>query len=261
MITAIGLDHQDFLGDDREAIGREKAGIMRGGMPVVCGDADPPHSVLLAATGLGAPLERIGEDFRVRNLADRLEIRLAEGPVRLPNPALPGVHQATNLATAVAALNRVFPDLARNEASLAKGVSGTRLRGRLERHAADSRILLDVGHNPQAAGVVAKYLSESRRGRCICVLAMLADKQAEAVADRLAGVVDTWICAGLQGPRGQTGKSLAERIAGGAGPGRAWVERDVSGALDRARGIAEKKDTILVFGSFETVAAALRHLE
>jgi dihydrofolate synthase/folylpolyglutamate synthase len=260
VLTAIGLDHQGYLGHDRESIGFEKAGILRPGRPAVCGDRDPPHSVIRHAGEIGARFCGIGTAFDVRESCGRLDLRVGARHFELSPPPLAGRHQAANLATALVALHCIYEGILDREEVVAAGIAATRLPGRLERYRGDARVLLDVGHNPQAAEAVCEYLASASRGRRICVIAMLGDKDAEAVARCLVPVVHAWRCAGLQGPRGQTGEQLAARIGAQCEAADIRALETVADALALARQEAGPKDTILVFGSFETVAAALRHL-
>ena len=261
VITPIGLDHQEYLGNHREAIGFEKAGIMRAGRPVVCGDYNPPGSVISHARNVSATLVRAGVDFEVKIEPEGLEFNLGGRQMTLENPPLPGKHQAENLAVALAALDRVFPGLLEDHGLLSRGIAGTRIAGRLQRLADEPRVLLDVGHNPMAAAVVAEFLATTASGRCVCVIAMLADKDAEGVAGQLEPQVDEWLCAGLEGPRGQDGFALAERISAHVAKSKTRSFESVADALASALAETAPGDTILVFGSFETVAAALRHVE
>jgi dihydrofolate synthase/folylpolyglutamate synthase len=261
VITPIGLDHQDYLGPDREAIGFEKAGIMRTGRPVVCGDPDPPQSVCAQASKISATLLRTGVDFEMKPGPGRLEFSMGDHRMVLEHPPLAGRHQAANLGVALAALGQVFPAVFEDSSLLHRGIAATRMSGRLQRLDSDRRVLLDVGHNPMAASVVAEYLAGAAPGRVLCVIAMLADKDVEGVAAELVHEVDDWLCAGLAGSRGQDGAALCARI----GSQLAGVEPrsfdTVAAALASALAEAAPGDTILVFGSFETVAAALRHMD
>jgi dihydrofolate synthase/folylpolyglutamate synthase len=261
VLTVIGLDHQDYLGCDRESIGFEKAGIMRAGRPVVCGDRSVPTSVTRHARTVGAGLVRIGREFDVREAGEELELRLGERCRALPRPPLQGGHQFDNLAAALAALDTVFGGLLEQDEVVRRGIAATRLPGRLQRCGLDRRILLDVGHNPLAARVVREFLQAVAPGRRHCVLGMLADKDAEGVARELDPVVDAWWCAGLHGSRGQAGQQLAERIGRNGLRGAVASVPEVADGLTGARAAAGPDDTILVFGSFETVAAAMRHLD
>lgn len=261
VITPIGLDHQEYLGNDLESIGREKAGIMRDGRPVVCGDPDPPRSVLETASGLEAPLVQLGRDFSLEPRGDHACFRQGELELELPPPVLRGAHQFGNTATGLAAVLQLLPEAAARREALARGLASVNLKGRFDRVAEHPDVWIDVGHNPLGARVIADALRD--RGavgdkRIRCVLAMLADKDAESVAAELSGVVSDWYCAGLAGDRGQTGTQLAERIGHVVRPDPVAVHGRVEEALRAALDDAGPDGGVLVFGSFYTADEADR---
>ena len=264
VITPIGLDHQEYLGNDRESIGREKAGIIRRGRPVVCGDEAPPASVREVAAHLDAPLLCYGRDFGVERLAASLRYRFGERVLDLPLPTLPGSHQPANLATGLTAVLTLVPEAAADIEGLRRGLRSVRLPGRFQKMREQPSLWIDVGHNPLAADAVAASLRELRSEgairRCRCVLATLADKDAAGVAGALAGVVTDWYCAPTAGSRGQTAQALADRIRPAPGVSAPRVFDSVAGALEAALADSEATDGVLVFGSFLTAAEAGRHL-
>lgn len=257
VITPIGLDHQEYLGADRESIGREKAGILRPGSPLICTEADPPASVLHHAQELGVPVQRLGLDFHIAQHADHLIWRRGEQEIQLPIPPLRGPHQYNNLAAAVAALSCLLPAALTRPLDLAQGISSVRLSGRLQAHPADERVLVDVGHNPLAAEVVKQNLQASGQRIKVCVLAMLRDKDAGEVVRILNDQVEQWYCAGLTGERGRSGADLAKLILDQLGGHQVSVFGTVSEALMAAIQAAAGLDRVLVFGSFHTAAQAL----
>jgi len=257
VITPIGLDHQEYLGPDRESIGREKAGILRPGCPLICAEADPPGSVLQHAAALGVPVQRLGREFNIRQHSNHLVWSRGEQQTDLPLPPLPGPHQFNNLAAAVAALASLLPHALASPQQLAQGIGEVRLSGRLQSHPDDARVLVDVGHNPLAAEVVRQMLQASGQRIRICVLAMLRDKDAAEVARILNDKVDRWYCAGLTGERGRSGADLAHLISDQVGGQKVCAFDAVSEALLAARQAAAELDRILVFGSFNTAAQAL----
>jgi dihydrofolate synthase/folylpolyglutamate synthase len=262
VITPIGLDHQEYLGPDRDSIAREKAGIMRAGRPVVCGDPDPPAALIDAARRTRATLKRIGADFRVEHHEHSVLFRAGAVELVLPEPALPGPHQVDNLATALAALLELLPQAAGRGEALAEAVRSVRVTGRLERVSTRPAVWIDVGHNPLAARAVASALRHilPRDGieTVRCVLGMLVDKDAAGVAHELAEVVGSWYCAGVPGPRGQGGRALAERMEAVRGGPGARAFDTVESALDAALNDCSEREGVLVFGSFLTAAAAGR---
>jgi dihydrofolate synthase/folylpolyglutamate synthase len=262
VITPIGLDHQAFLGEDRLTIGREKAGILRTGKPLVAGEAQPPVSVLERATELGCPVLVPTRDFDLEPIAEgRLGFRLGERTLEFAEPPLAQAHQRQNLATALAAvltLEAPGPGFGKR---LGPALASTRMPGRLQRMGANPGFLVDVGHNPLAAAVVQAALdAEGLSGPC--VLGMLADKDAESVARLLAPSVTAFYCAGLEDDwRGQTGNTLAERVASAVEERSVTPFPTVRSAMAAARAAAGPGESVLVFGSFHTAAQALGWLQ
>jgi dihydrofolate synthase/folylpolyglutamate synthase len=263
VITTVDLDHQDWLGEDREVIGFEKAGIARAWRPLVLGDDDPPASVLRHAYAIGAPAIRAGCDFffeptdgghwRWRELNYSLE---------LPRPKLAAPAQLRNAATAVAALRALGKKLP--SAAIADGVETAHVAGRLQRFERGGvEVVVDVGHNPQAARELAAWLAATpTSGRTNAVFAALGDKDLRGVVGALAGHIDAWHLAGLaeSGPRGLDVDGFAQRLAGTAAAG-GQRHAGVPEALEAALAGAKRGDRILVFGSFHTVAGVLRRLQ
>jgi len=260
IITAIGLDHQDYLGPDRDSIGREKAGIMRPGRPVIIGDRDPPASLLAHAEAIGAKPLLAGCDFGIARTDTGVCFRFDKRTWSLPAPVLAGAHQLDNLAAALAALAILRPGFLDQIEAVERGVLSVQITGRLQAWPGDDRIVLDVGHNPQAAGAVAAWLARYRPGRCLCVLGMLADKDAEQAGALLASAVDLFCCAELAGARGQSDTQLAARLSSTVPDRTVQACGSVAQALDFALASAADGDTVLVFGSFLTVAEAMQHL-
>ncbi|MCE7033264.1 bifunctional tetrahydrofolate synthase/dihydrofolate synthase [Lysobacter sp. GX 14042] len=267
VITTVDIDHADWLGPDRESIGREKAGIARAWKPLVLGDDDPPSSVLERAYAIGASALRVGCDFffepspadaepglwRWREVGCRFD---------LPRPALAAPVQLRNAAVAIAALRALEQPPA--ERAIREGLVAARLVGRLQRFQRDGiEVLVDVGHNPQAAAALAQWLVDHpATGATRAVYAALADKDAAGVVAELAGRIAHWHLAGLEGEgaRSCDGAGLRSRLAG-TDAASGSVHADVAGALEAALAASIPGDRVLVFGSFHTAAAALRLLQ
>lgn len=257
LVTAIGIDHTDWLGPDRESIGFEKAGIFRAGRPAVCADPAPPASLVDHARAIGAQLYRRGPDFGRRLKGGTWTWwgggrRLDE----LPLPALAGEHQLDNAAGALMALTALEDSLPVTGDAIAAGLGRMRLPGRFQVLPGALEWIFDVTHNPHGAAVLARCLAARPcAGRTRAVVGMLADKDMVGVAAALAPVIHHWYAAGLDPPRGCSGRVLAERLrAGGAGAVTAFP--DVAAACRAAVADAAPGDRVLVFGSFFTVAAA-----
>ena len=264
VVTTVDIDHTGWLGSDRESIGREKAGIARAWKPLVLGEVDPPSSVLRHAYAIGANAIRLGSDF-FHEPVDAAHWRWREvgAELRLPAPRLAAPPQRANASTAIAAL-RALPR-ALPEAAFAQGVATATLPGRLQCLQRDGvEIVLDVAHNPQAARELAAWLRRRSPAPTVAVFAALADKDAAAMVQALAGQVGHWYLAGLeQAGRGQDVDSLAARLAGtvaGVATGVSSGDARVADALARAIAAVAPGGRVLVFGSFHTVAEALQAL-
>jgi len=265
VVSSVDLDHQAFLGDTRELIGFEKAGIYRGGRPAICGDANPPRSLLDHAAAIGADLLRLGPDIRVetgKGVGENgwaCRVREAVFPA-LPRPAMPGLHQLGNAACAIAALYTLRERLPVPMQAIRAGIAAARQPGRFQVVGQAPLRILDVAHNPHAARALAANLADSvansaPTGNIHAVFAMLADKDVDGVIDLLAPRIAYWQVAGLSGPRGLSGAALGEYLA--ARSLKYQVYPDVAGAWQAACRLAGPADTIAAFGSFHTVAEVM----
>lgn len=262
VITTVDLDHQDWLGNDRERIGAEKAGIARAWKPLVLGEDDPPSSVLGRAYAIGASAIRAGSDFLFEPLDERRwRWRELDFELELPMPRLTAPAQLRNAATAIAALRALDIDIPGH--AWAEGVAAAHVPGRLQRFQCDGiEIVVDVGHNPQAAREIAAWLhAHPATGRTHAIYAALADKDIVGVVSALAERIDAWHLAGLDdaGPRGVPVDAFAQRLAG-TPAARGARHAQVADALASAVAQMAAGDRALVFGSFHTASAALRWL-
>ncbi|MFT6914437.1 MAG: dihydrofolate synthase/folylpolyglutamate synthase [Motiliproteus sp.] len=274
VITTIALDHQDWLGDDREAVGYEKAGILRPAIPVVYGESDLPASIRARAEALGCPLYHWGRDFEqyadsesgASSKSDsksnstsgvwRWSGLTGQGQAleyqALPMPELPFENAATALQVIA-----LLP-LAVSRSSICEGLAAARLVGRRQRIERDGReLILDVAHNPHAAAYLIGRLTPIT-GRTWCVLGMLEDKERTLTLEALAPAVDHWLLADLQVPRGCRAEQLVAALPKGQhGLGYASPWDACQAALSQS----QPGDRVLVVGSFYTVAAVLRQLQ
>ncbi|MCR6687315.1 bifunctional tetrahydrofolate synthase/dihydrofolate synthase [Pseudoxanthomonas sp.] len=260
VITTVDIDHTDWLGADREAIGREKAGIARAWKPLVLGEVTAPSSVLAHAYAIGAGVIQLGNDFFHEPVGEgRWRWREVGAELELPDPQLAAPVQRTNAATAIAAL-RALPH-SPPESAYAAGVAAARLPGRLQSFdRGEVEVVVDVAHNPQAARELAAWLrARPAAAGTAAVLAVLADKDAAAIVEPLAAEIARWHLAGLEGARGQDVDAFAARLEGTAAAGGSR-DPGVAAALARALEAAPSGGRVLVFGSFLTAAAALEVL-
>ncbi len=259
LVSSIAMDHTAWLGNDREAIGREKAGIFRPGRPVVCGDPSPPRSLLLHASQLSAPVYRLGEAYDYTAHGERWRWTGPTGrTLDLPRPTMPGRIQLRNAAGVVMALELLRPRLRVAAADIALGLQVARLAGRFQVIPGPVEQVLDVAHNPEAAAVLAQSLADQPcTGRTHLVVGMLADKD---VLDTLKGLLtlgDRWHVAPLRSDRSASARVLADALAGLAPNLSLSSYESVARARAGALGQATPGDRVVVFGSFHTVAEAL----
>jgi len=264
VITSIALDHVEWLGPDRESIGREKAGVMRTGKPVVVSDPEPPHSVLEEALRVGADLRLLGRDFRIA-AADPRQWTWAGREQRwhaLGHPALRGANQLLNAAGVLAAFEALRERLPLSAQAVREGLALVELPGRFQIVPGQPALILDVAHNPHAVATLAANLD--RMGyfpHTRAVFGAMRDKDVDEVLRRMAPLVDHWHFTDLPTPRAASAAVLATRHAalGLAGPGPVGVSVHAtpSAALDAALEASDPADRIVVFGSFYTVGGVL----
>ncbi|MGA9162956.1 MAG: bifunctional tetrahydrofolate synthase/dihydrofolate synthase, partial [Thiobacillus sp.] len=161
IVTSVDLDHMDYLGDSREQIGFEKAGIYRAGRPAICADPAPPASLIGHARHIGAALRCVGQDFSARREDDHWTFFGADVTWQaLPLPAMPGAYQLRNAAGALAVLESLQAYLPVSEAAIRAGLARAQVPGRFQRIAHAPEVILDVAHNPEAARALAATLRE-----------------------------------------------------------------------------------------------------
>lgn len=253
IITSVDLDHTAWLGDDRDTIGFEKAGILRPGQTAVYADLDPPPSVLQQASAQRVHLLRPGKGYVIHRDGGQVSVELDSGrQVSLPANRLPVNSLA---AAAVAAIQLCLP---LDDRRIGEVLATVSLPGRFEQVSRRPDVFLDVGHNPHAAHWLSRRLAFLRRtggyGRVVAVYGGLSDKDSTGVARALAPAVDQWFIGGLSVPRGLSGGELASRVSGVIPPERIAVLESVRDAIEAALDSVGSDGLVLVFGSFFTVA-------
>ncbi|CAG0991197.1 dihydrofolate synthase / folylpolyglutamate synthase [Methylophilaceae bacterium] len=261
IVTGIDLDHMDYLGDSRESIAFEKAGIFRPGMPAICGDADPPHTLTASAEKIGADIKLSGRDFQFRQGEDCWDYLGAEVIADLPLPALTGDFQLNNAACVLAALESMMPLLPVSKASIMAGLASVKLAGRFQKVSRQPLVILDVAHNPQAARVLAENLRRlGQSGRTMAVFGMLADKDIAGVIAPLYGEVDAWYVAGVENARGASAAQLHALLLAHDVNANVRSCSSLVAAYHQACRDAGKNDKIIIFGSFFTVSEVMQAL-
>ena len=253
IITTVAMDHMDWLGDDREKIGKEKAGIMRENIPVVCGDPDPPQSILKAAEACHARLYTLNQQFFYQqdSPSDWSWRSDAQPYQHLPVPHLP----LQNAATTLMALS--LSDLTVDIQAISRGLEEAKLMGRFQTFTYPVQTILDVAHNPQSAAYLAERLQASRcSGKTRAIVGMLKDKDILNTLSPLLPYIDDWYVATLDVPRGEIAENTANYLHK-LGVTAYHKTSSVESAFQSAVDVSLVADRIVVFGSFYTVAGVL----
>ena len=264
VITSIDLDHTEYLGSTREAIGHEKAGIMRAGKPVVISDPVPPRSLFDHAAAVGAQPWCFGRDFNYT--ADAQQWSWAGRTKRfnaLAYPALRGANQLLNACGVLAVFEAMRERLPITAQAVRTGLALVELPGRFQIVPGQPTLVLDVAHNPHAVAALAQNLD--RMGfypRTHAVFGAMRDKAIAPILRTLGPVVDAWHFTDLPTPRAATAVELRDLHAGllinGPGPVAVACHPDPMQALSAAIEGADPADRIVVFGSFFTVGGVLK---
>jgi dihydrofolate synthase/folylpolyglutamate synthase len=269
IVTSIDIDHTEYLGDTREKIGFEKAGIFRPNTPAICGDPSPPQSLIDHAAAIGADLWLVGRDFRYEVQAgnERQQwsyIGRTQRRAALAYPALRGANQLINTSAALAALEALRERIPVSAQDIRLGLANVELPGRFQVVPGKPQVILDVAHNPHAAAVLAQNLGNMGFfPYTYAVFGAMADKDIEGVIAHLKGEIDHWNVTSLPTPRAASAAMLAGalRDAGvNQGPDSSVTEFDTpADAFQDAVKRSSENDRILVFGSFHTVAGVMAY--
>jgi dihydrofolate synthase / folylpolyglutamate synthase len=263
-LTPIGLDHHDWLGNDRETIGAEKAGILRKGCLAVCSDSHPPDSVLGQLDTLECNYSLAGRDYQYQWIDDQsIHWQGRENELQLI-PPLTGGHQAQNISGVLAGLELLGCLEGLENDRITANFSGVSCTGRLQTldyPDCAGRLVVDVGHNQQAAQVIASFLKTLKPQHKVTVLlGMLEDKDSVAYVAELSAFVDEWWLVSLSGERGLTAEQLFQRLSS-LQLNHVQLFESVNAALSDAMPSVGNQDILLVTGSFLTVEAALKYSE
>ncbi|WP_372525728.1 bifunctional tetrahydrofolate synthase/dihydrofolate synthase [Piscinibacter sp.] len=264
IITSIDVDHVEYLGPDREAIAREKAGIMRTGRPVIVSDPVPPQSLIDHALEMQADLWLIGRDFN--HAGDKQQWSWAGRNKRfnaLAYPALRGANQLLNASGALAAFEALRDRLPVPAQAVRNGLAMVELPGRFQIVPGQPTLVLDVAHNPHAVAALFENLDQMGfYPRTHAVFGAMHDKDIAAILKRMAPLVDAWHFTDLPPARAAKAEELRTQHARlalrGPGPVTVSCHADPLQALRAALGSADPADRIVVFGSFYTVGGVLK---
>ncbi len=261
LITSIGIDHAEWLGPTRDLIAREKAGIFRTGTPVVSAEMNPPNSLLEAAKSLDSPYYQLGCAFNFQRGQDCWHWQDPNlNYDNLSCPGLDGDHQYRNSASVIMALRCLEDRLKVSKAAINQGLEQVTLNGRIQLRNDRVPVLLDVGHNPQAAQTLFEHLvSQHKDKRIHAVFTMMKDKDIMGVIEILKPAIYRWYYAPLPANPRCANRALMEQAFNHCQVGKAFLDaKDFAEAMNAAKSHFKKNDLLVVFGSFFLVSEYLR---
>ncbi|MFI3189051.1 bifunctional folylpolyglutamate synthase/dihydrofolate synthase [Crenothrix sp. D3] len=262
IISSIGIDHVDWLGKTREAIGWEKAGIFRTATPAVIGDLDPPNSLLQSAVNKNTPAYYIGKDFGYKKKLSGWHWFSGNASLDLPNPVLKGEHQYRNAAAVIFAVTTLAKRLPISEKAIQQGLRNVELSGRFQLINTEIPTLLDVGHNPEAVKTLLEYLITTfPEKRIHAVFSMMKDKDIASVLEIMNPVVYDWFFAPLANPRVATEAMMQKIFSQSSVAHVSFGFTDFAEAYQAAKSQAQQGDLLLVFGSFLLVSDCVINLK
>ncbi|UUM29818.1 bifunctional tetrahydrofolate synthase/dihydrofolate synthase [Vibrio japonicus] len=251
VITSLAIDHVDWLGDDINVIGFEKAGIYRSGKPAICGQPKAPATVAAHADDIGAELYQVDIQYTYKQTSEQ-KWTWMHGSYSLEDLPVPGL-PLQNAATALMALATSNLDV--TDINIVNGLTHAKLPGRMQIIGENPTILLDVAHNPHSAEYLVERVAKVYEGKSIhTVVAMLHDKDIKQTLSTLSQIASNWYPASLSGPRAATADELCQYLPESNEKYASPVE-----AFKAAMTQAEKDDVILVVGSFHTVGEILEY--
>jgi dihydrofolate synthase / folylpolyglutamate synthase len=264
VVTSIDIDHTEYLGDTREKIGFEKAGIFRAGRTAICGDPVPPQTLIDHAAAVGADLWLFGRDFNYSgdqqqwNYGGRAQRRNSLG-----YPSLRGANQLLNASAVLAALEALKDRLPIGAQEVRNGLVMVDLPGRFQVLPGRPVVVLDVAHNPHAAATLAQNLDHMGfHAYTYAVFGSMLDKDIDGVIAKIKGKIDHWCITDLPLQRAATTAQISERLlAGGVVEDKDHSIQSFASpesAYEYALGAAGENDRIVVFGSFLTVAGVMK---
>ena len=260
LISSIDLDHQQWLGNTRESIGREKAGIFRNMAPAVCSDPNPPQTIIDCASALGTPLSLAGQDFSYETTENGWNWQSAQKSwLDLPRPMQYCEFQLQNAAGVLMVLENISHEFPVQEDAIRNGLANFRLHGRMQQIPGEIEMILDVAHNRESVQALIKNLqSVPCIGKTHILIGMLKDKTHDMVLSELGRVADSWSVVTLAEERGCDSAQLIQALAELDIRDNIRGYDSVADALAGIRAKAIPGDRIVITGSFLTVGAALR---
>lgn len=260
VITNVGIDHIDYLGDTVEKIAYEKAGLFRANKYAVCGQIPAPQAVIDHAKELNTTLFSLEKDFSCQAKEEQASFDFSfnnKNRFCLPIPTLQGAYQLKNASCALAAIESLNDRLPVDIAAIKQGLIKAKNPGRFQVLSTKPFVILDVAHNPHAAQALVSNLSRMPfTKKRIAVFSMLADKDIDEVITICKDSFDVWYVSGLNSPRGTDTKTLIEKLTAHGIENILGFE-SIQEAYRQALSTTEENVRITVFGSFVTAAEIL----
>jgi dihydrofolate synthase/folylpolyglutamate synthase len=260
IVTTIDLDHMDYLGHTREAIGLEKAGIYRANKIAICGDFNPPQSLINHCKSIQAELKIIGKDFAYEAHHDSFDFSIKSSFVmNLPLPRLCGFFQLANASNALMAIKIMEDQFPLTQAAIQQGIASALLPGRFQVVKKNPSLILDVAHNPHAARSLKDNLrAHSVSGKTIAIFSILRDKDILGVVEAVSPDIDAWYVAEIQNERAAKIDTISNAIQK-VNPSAQIVQfKNIQEAYQFASNVVGRDDRMIAFGSFFTVADIMK---
>ena len=262
LITSIDIDHQEWLGNNRESIGREKAGIFRNLAPAICSEPNPPQSLLDCSEALGTPISILGSDYQFNLINDTWSWSTKDTRIeRLPRPMKYCDFQIQNASGVLMLLAKIQDEYPVSTENIKQGLSSFRLEGRFQIIPGAIPKILDVAHNRESIKALVDNLKVIPcYGKTHIILGMLKDKDHQRVIKELIEITDTWHFVSISQDRGIEAKILTSELKALGRLENISEYSNVEEALDKLHKLSMPDDRIIITGSFYTVGAAIRYL-
>ena len=262
LVTSIHIDHENWLGSDRESIGAEKAGIFRPGTAAVCSDPNPPESIISHARAIGADLQLLGPDYQFTTNESNWSWHSGDSEYTgLERPSIYDECQTQNAAGVLKLLDTIKQRFPLNEDAITTTFQDFRLEGRFQVIPSVVPYVLDVAHNCESSTMLAENLRKlPATGTTHCILGMLRDKNHQPVFRALSSVVDSWHLVDLDSERAESAANLEKVLISFDSSADIQIQKNVVSALKYLEGHASPGDRIVITGSFLTVRDALLYL-
>ena len=262
LITSIDIDHQEWLGNNRESIGREKAGIFRNLAPAICSEPNPPQSLLDCSEALGTPISILGSDYQFNLINDTWSWSTKDTRIeRLPRPMKYCDFQIQNASGVLMLLAKIQDEYPVSTENIKQGLSSFRLEGRFQIIPGAIPKILDVAHNRESIKALVNNLKMIPcYGKTHIILGMLKDKDHQRVIKELIEITDTWHFVSISQDRGIEAKILTSELKALGRLENISEYSNVEEALDKIHKLSMPDDRIIITGSFYTVGAAIRYL-